>query len=480
MIKHGSLLAARPIISTAINNGVTIGAKPGTPISLLNASVTTTVIVPRSGEETGPATTLDATEERLYELSTRLDANNNSKHTGDMIEMAKTISNMVAASLNFARNTVNPLVREIVAAAKEEQSRHLVSDLVTTPIVMIELDDVYSDGMLDSILDRSRTVRAGAVPLSASMAEMIFNDLTTDSFLELIKLNSSNFDAKVAKLVSSLGSDVLEIVKSTLISQNGTGLYKFSYQDNSSFLAMLTVLGVKNGNHRGLTNLTPQDHLDLNNALDYFGYRVNLLIEFHNKNVSTNRLISAQDSTGSQICVIGEVYRKWLAEKNGSPEAILGYMANCRNESMISSTMDQLYETPEVFKGVYDRISRTNLSVGRLNGNRATDTCIRTILSRHIQQTYSENPETRRAMVAKLVDAVDRSPYNHTLPLDMHALRIVCATLNETENDAFEILTTMRGYLSDNPTATTEEAALVSASKIVGRWAASQMVIIKK
>lgn len=481
MITSKVIEATRDLVSSASYREVTVAAKANTPLSILN-NVTAQIVVPESTEMIADST-ISAREKSLIEASTRVDPSGDERHSSELGTLAKFISTKVSNSLNYARNVINPLVKEVLAdisTAQEEASRFHRGE---RNIIIVDPDPIYYDGILDSLITKAKTKASDAKPLSKELAENITSDITIDVFLKTIKLNSSGFDNAVLDLWNTLSDDV----RSNIIGY-GNFTYPISdiasnlrvYTDHSALFSYLFLHGVKNGNldYIDVNSLSAEERIELSKAIEYYGFLINYQIDKYADDNKNNRIISSVECIPTEsIYVIGKAYRTWLNTKGGSPEAILGIMVN--NPKFISLEQNaDLYNNAAKYKTIYDRYSKTIAAEDRVNSNAIVDKVLRQNLYKFILSEYGDDViQARRELQEKLDSTVSNTPYNHAIPLDMHVLRTVCTVLGTDKNDSFEIITAMRAYLIDNPDATTQEAALVAACKIVGRWASSQVCV---
>jgi hypothetical protein len=486
MIGHKAILASRDLVGAANHAGVTLTGHPSTPLAILNKCVAR-LSVNVDEEEATPIEEgkLSDREMSLSKASMELDNTGSEAHSVELGTIAKHVSGMVANSLNYARNVVNPLVSSILEEAKSRQGEAMLGSNNSRPIVMLFAPEVYFDGMLDSILDKAKSKSSAAMPLSSNMADMLFTDMTEEIFLKAIKFNSSGFDAKVFDLYSSSSieekRDFLRgyCVSTAIDVNNG---YR-PYTNHSAMLGYLFLVGVKNGNLDTVdySSMSADEKQALVNAIEYYGYMVNYQVDrFLQDGKEENgsyKLVESFETDYSKIAVIGDNYKTWLEVSGGTPEAVMGYVGSVVNVSPSIAAQRNLYTNPGMYADMYARTCRTETAEGRIRANSAVDKVLKAKLFAYINSEYAEDTSAKRELQDKVIALVDAAPYTHAIPLDMHILRNVCGVICTGKNDAFEILTTMRGYLNDNTDATPQEAALVAASKVIGRWVASQIAV---
>ncbi len=475
MITQNVLVKIRDVGGYLPTSGIALNALPGTPLAQLNNDLSYTQTLPA---DIKPSEGLSDEENDILRISAKRDVGGVERHTNDLSIISKEISSRLSASLSFARNTVNAAVRAIVDAGDQAITDCSSNSRFKMLITHVAADPVYFDNTLTALLGTGPRLST-AKPLSASTAQLITADINETQFLEIIKTNSSSLDPLVTALWSSLSPDDRSLYVSTLggVILNQPVSMGNIYKDHLALLSYLYILGVKNGNHPALHELSQDMRLECSNALDYFAVQITKRIEQYLLDDKSNMLIDSTASYRDAVTVIDTVYKRWVAEKNGTHDAILAYMVANNYVAGGATKQANLYANPESFAKTYQSMSRSDTVESRVRANAATDNAIRRILTQKLGELLGDNKEEYRKRMIQLDTWVTANPYNHGVPLDLHALRVASEVLSGDAYDSSEILLFMRGYLQDNPTASPSTAATMAACQLVAKWICSQWII---
>lgn len=477
MITRRDIIKTKPLVDTVRYAGLIAAPVKGSPIAILNKRSRPLVVdMPEEGTVSAD-TELSPLENSIMARSISVDQSGDESHSIELGAIVKYVSDKLSASIHYARNVVNPLVKHILVEAQAAQQAAAAGSELSRPTVMLEVPEIYYDGLLNSLLESYRSLPSTAVPLPVEMAEMLVTDLTNESFADAIKLNSEGTDAKILAAIGGRTPD-----KYTL----STGVDKTRgyspYNSNDVLIAYLFLTAVKNGNVPAIDQsaLDADERLAISQAINYFGFMVNKQIDDFDVLIKNNVLVDREMTSYEAIKVIGPVYRKWLAE-GGTPEAVTGFAAT-NKDNLTHSNQQSLYTNPAFYKTVYDRVLRTETTTNRLLGNRAIDKTLKKELYRYIREAYSGDDQVneKRSLLDKVESTLSGVSYTASQDLDMFILRNVCTVLCVTKNDAFDILCTMRQYLTDNPDSPPSVAALVAASKLTARWVIGQIEYLKR
>ena len=479
-LKH--IRSASEIAGSATYSGLALLPMQGSPLSILNGKVRPMMAeVADKVNEVDVAggngsTVASSYEITLHELSKSVDMSGVESHSVEMGEITRFVSDNLSASLNYARNVINPLVSDILDKTQKAQQLATTGSALSRPIVEMEIPEIYSDGLLDTLIERNKGLPSSAKPLSDNLADTLLSGVTEDAYLQAVKLNNPTFDAKV---VSALKDHAVEPGLLTYTVNRTHGYSPF--RDNHPILAYLYLLAVKNGNVPEIdtTALTSDERLEVSSAINYYGFMVNKQIDDFDMYARKNFIVDVHCSDWKAIKVIGPTYRNWLDKQGGEPEAVLGFMTTNNDSGMVTGVQGDLWSNVDKYKAIYDRVLRTEIVANRLESNRAVDKTLKHELYLHIKEENADSIEDRRVLQARVEEYMGKTKYTTSMDLDMHILRTVCNVLCTDKNDAFEIITSMRTYLTDNPESTPATAALIAATKLVAKWVVSQMVVTR-
>ena len=485
MLRKKDITRVRDLVDGQIYRGCPLTAIPGTPLAELNNAARVHFVGEtelEKGANPVDGSELLPIEQRVTQQSMVPDANGVEVHTGFMVETAKFVSDRVSASLNYARNTINPAVAEIIEKA-EAAARDALDGQVGDPAIkMVELPDVFTTGFLESMVLRHRTKVQADVPLSYRLAKKLVQDLTLEEAEATLKTGVAEFDDRVAAMVDEQGvpADLMDgSCLTELVSFNRVnGDNPFTY--TNGLFAYLFLLGVKAGRSpsNGEGTLTAEERNQVTYAINYFGYVLNLQLATVAAMVEDNILLVKAPSENSDedgYLVNGLTYRRWLEEQGGTPEAFLGWASVNRNTYASTEANQMLYNDPKHFEQYYMRGRRTDMATGRIKATAAINRTIRSQVTSLIRETFADDEQTRRAAIERTMTLLDKNEYTHTMELDMYVLRAVCCALGRENSDSFLILTTMRSLMADDDQLSPKAAALCAATRLVARWVVQQM-----
>jgi hypothetical protein len=487
MLRTKDVLHVRPLVDGQMYRGCPLTAIPGTPLAEMNNAARLHFITESDVEVStdGDVTELQPLESRLIAQSQAPDANGVEVHTGFMVETAKYVSDRVSASLNFARNTINPAVAEIIEKAEAAARDALEGQVGDPAIEMVELPDVFTTGFLESMVSRHRTKVNDDVPLTYRLAEKLTKDLTLEEAEATIKTGSGAFDDLVAAHIEAQGMPA-ELMDGTcltdMVSFNRVnGDCPFTY--TNALFAYLFLVGVKSGRSgsNGEGTLTADERNQVAYAINYFGYVLNLQLTTVAGMIADNVLLVQAPDAGrnpteaTRYLVNAVTYRRWLEEQGGTPEAFLGWAYVNRNNYASTGANQSLYNAPQQFEQYYMRSRRTDMATGRIKATAAINRTVRSQVTALIRETFADDEQTRRAAIERTMSMLDKGEYTHTMQLDMYVLKAVCCGLGRENSDAYLILTTMRSLMADDDQLTPKAAALCAATRLVARWIVQQM-----
>lgn len=477
MLRNKDIIKIRDLVYTSTMEGGYCAAKPGTPLALLNNTVAQ-IIVP-ADDYNGNDTSLTSRESSLARLSIKPDSSGVERHSLEMGTISKHTAKLVANSLNYARNVINPLIVDILNGAEKAKLSNPTSGDLVKQVIPLSIADAYNDSMLDSLISRQTRLTSTSVPIPYKLATMLYMDMTYDLFKETIATGNGVLDTKVIALLETMTEDERKevVTMGRLEEKLRSGDNSDLYTNHYPLFSYLFLLGVNSGRLSTVdaTALTSGERLSLSEGLNYFGYQINQQLKGFEMDIANNVIVAY--SNWNTVYVINPAYESWLADK-GSVEALLGFMSLSTNLRPAARKQQELSTNPQRFQQLFTRNMTTLNAENRIKVNAMVDQVIIKETQEFILDEYSEDANLRKEMREKLQLLVRETPYNHAMDIDLHALRIVCKVLSETENDAYGILVDMRGYLIDNPEAKPAEAALVAAANLIGKWVASQMCIV--
>lgn len=481
MITESSIRAILPAVR-GYSSTRCISAKPGTPVDILNGTLSFT------SDET---VEMDAgiIADKIRAASKRVDGNGIELHSVELGAIAREISNRLAATVQNARNVVMPIVRELSGEVKQARAEILGGRCGDDTIIIVDVSQAYASGFLESMLKRHSTVGQSDMPLGEVTAQQLTTDMTSERFKEIIATGNTQLDEDVKGLLELpmpgfTGTYLKETINdASFISTNITpSASSWSPMiDHRALLAYLFLLGTRNGRNSSVdmdTSLTTQ----VNQALNYYGNRLFRQISEIHGAISTGTLLaSSWSGEDGQVRVFGPTYRQWL-EDGGSPEALLGrlYMSSHVGRLELRMSGDDISGEGQLAALCkrYERRRNTQMAEGRVAVAGETNRLIRNGLVRQARSIIT-NDEDRPDIINRINKRMDERPFTERDDLDLYIMRLVCIVADGDRYDSELLITTMQSVMADNAELSTTTAATLAATRILGKWLASQLEVVE-
>ncbi len=476
MLRKKDIMGARDLTYSLLDKNLMATPVQGSPLSVLNKAVAQTMVLSGESHPANPES-LTTREGQLMKTANSADLRGIEVHNVELNAIAKRAAELVANSINHARNVVNPLILDIVESAKDVKESLVNDGLMTRRIIPVEVPAVYNTAFISELVNRHNNLPSDAKPLDMDLAEMLTADITLEDALLIMATRNTRVDESIAELAKENSELVTNLLTGYGLTEKIEQKYGMDFYNNHlAIFSYLYLLGIKNGRNASIdyARLTPEEALAVSNAINYYGYYVNRQLKRFDQDLVEKVLIITDYNYWAGIHVLSQIYMEFLDE-GGSNEAILGAMSvNNGNGGARRSDQAKLMANPAVYVELYDRVMRTANAKNRMKTNAAIDQLIISKVSEHVRENY-EDPKERKELIDEVVEEVAETPYNHAVDLDAHALRIVCDVLTEDKYDAYSILTGMRAYLKDNPEASVKTAALLATADLVAKWVVGQI-----
>lgn len=265
----------------------------------------------------------------------------------------ETLSGMGAAAvqrtLNFARNEVNPKIKQVVDAVEKALASAEITAVNPVAIVPNYLGGVWSSSTLRTLAETYELIPAASVKLPS-----YFPAMDVAGVMETLKTGTSRFDAEIAEWAAILGAEWFMSVFNRVFLRDSNG---DSFERNMDYVfdmvggypsqeeARNTLLAVFLMAANLKENPPEEAGIDLNtfrkalrDVVEQAGRLIMREFEKHATDVKSGTLLRAWPTydtntalqAGRVISVNGDVYTKWLNE-GGSPEVLLGSYITDRN-----------------------------------------------------------------------------------------------------------------------------------------------------
>lgn len=442
---------AKPIADGLIYGGG-VRAKQGTPLSLITGLALPTMVDDESD-----------ILENISKAASHATPDGYRQHDADLGNLTKAVSQRVSATLNYAKNTINPLVRDIIQDLPTLATANQNGIDNCCDIVIKGIPTVYTANALGGLLQSVGTPASDSRPLPGRTADFILTDLTIDAAKDFIRFNET-FDTAVKELILTI-----EDLKDALVEERALVTHpEFCVLDDTNpVLAMIFLMGVRNR-----LELTGEQRAEVNSAIAYHAATIIRNRNLFNGYLKENRLIVG--TTPNAVYVFDLIYSDWIQSK-GSPEAVMGWFARTGKVDRASSVASKdLYVSPETYVKHYERIKRTEEASAHVHMRSQINTIIRRKLLEYVRDEIEDTGQRQEA-ITRINDFLDRNVYTANMDIDTFVLRAVCCALEKENSDAFFVLSTMRELMQENGLMTPSAASVCATASLVVRWATRQV-----
>lgn len=501
-IDNACMRNAADIAELLVSNGTTLTAVPGTILSRLN----TTLVGAGLGNLTGvtsddPADKLKLDSsfiQMLVECSTNGEPGRdiNVEHGILLDTIAKEIAGYVAGTMSFARNTVNPIVKQItddICAALDEASKggtlsrwdggsifKSMSGALTINLNNQGPDPIWSDGTLENYCSSHATYQYKKLG-----SPRIYPRLDGVAVADLIRNNVKGDLAKDALACVENregGYDFLSSIYNDVYSNNGeinTGIFTDdirNMRDESSALVILIgealLEDVPEGTYGNLSEIgiRTAEWVGQCKAATYHE------IQAYKKSLEQKQVVLDVYSDGLTVNVNinRDVYDEYL-EDGGTTEAVIGaYLSNA------GYNYSELLENRVKLETVYDNKCAQAAQIAI--SNRLT--IFRDVLHTKVYEAIFECEEgairpVQKAKARELLDEEIKHVYAESLECPFETVRrVVCRSVFHG-TDAEKILTNLDALCKARPESDIRENAAVAMINYISEYVGSQIKVNK-
>lgn len=315
MITKTAILAAISVAQEFDNKRIFLSAKAGTPLANLNElSSLATFATPVDDNEYNPDVNMIENNSGFKQ-----DDNQKSLHTEGLEAMVSEISLAVQSHLNFARNTVKPLIQELYDEIKKCSDNIQISNVFNPIIEIYDLPEpMMNIGFEEDILN-FKDINYVNNPKSIGL-----NTMTGPEVMKFITTGDDNFNKELEIWAAKKGDYFFEQV----------WLSVFTKEQGSISFESLTNPSGPNGLDASIAVYLIARRLFDNppegTAMTLFEYN-SQIAEIRNQAVSriqnayseynsfkTTKLIIKGFSADNKVVVLGYNYRPWLEEGNNN------------------------------------------------------------------------------------------------------------------------------------------------------------------
>lgn len=483
MLKKSTTESVAPLVAKLGVNGISLSAKPGTPLAAVSEFCIST-----SDFHDSPAVALEDIVEIGAQMVKETSANNvfnENVHDQAMDTVVEAGVKVLNDNNQIARNVVNPIVSKAFDRTQEliEQSGH--SAINPLSIVPVKTDGFWNSNALSSMIDPY--VNA---PLTDGKIERWWGPVEYDEIFNLIRTGSSSFDNEIQAYLERTGKDSVKTVYQEFfqgvvhdVSHTKITEYLNIHRNiRDVLLVHLIARSLKRDIPAGLklARVVYDSYMLL--VIEQSARVLNRLLEKQRFYTSNKILVLNYPSFDFEyvrpqdgiIQVNGDIYDNWL-EAGGSPEVIFGAFVSgaYRTEGR---GYQSLLDNAESFKASWRR--QYNLLVAHQNTliYNTTISAMRKAIAEAIVDLNDEYVvvTSRGEYQQRLTDALTKVTNRVTDNLFVVVRKVVCEVLFAHTN-ALEILEAIDHHSAVNPEIDVREAALFANIDAVANWLFTQI-----
>lgn len=456
MLSESTIASSRGLAYTLTSSGYKLGVKTGTPLQLI------------MGEQAPMFVGMNLLEVSQEDVEKEMNASAHTQtlgmanHTAAQKQFANLIRSQVERSMQFASGEVNPLINEIIDGSEKMVAEIRNSNSLLRDIVMCKLNSIFANDFLLQQIDPHKYRRVEPSVIQGELTKRLLS-VSSEQRLEAMKTSSASLNASIDRLNEDVNLPELldygfsAVDVSDPYNQNGL-LAKYLFL-RGVHLGRLDVLG-KDAFSTG-------ERIAISNMIAYYANKLTQVIAVADSHARSNRIVLT--ANGDQVKVIEKNYLEFL-RKDGSIEALLGYVATNSNE------LDNLWANPDMFVKRYEAAKRSKDSVTSAEVNGEVER-----YTKHVLTSYINNEmelEDRPDAHARLAKAAKENPFYGNVDIDDYVRKVVCMTIAE-HTDAYAYLNALDEQFKIDPEMHIKEAKVKAAVTLVGRYLSGQLTVEK-
>lgn len=483
MIHESTIEAVYPLAEKLAKRGVKVTPLATTPLDQLCQAGHFSV--PTRGIDNLPDI-----DQRILQGSLSKDVMGVCRHDVVMDDLVDVISDTVRGNLDLARNTINPIAKEVAQEVEEYIQNAESVNRTHVSIVPVQYASIWNSPVLSEMVARySETafrevnVRVG-IPLENDFYHS--DSFDKDAFFEMLKTGASRFDQELKAFIDDTDYVVLLEAFRGVFSDNpamrarvlGDSVRSTDILSNRSMVdrALLVHLMAR----RFLQEPVEGVKLPLEEYRAYMadivsqtGRVIFAIMEKREANINRRQLVATwpygKDRLGQEhtyIYVNGDVYGAWL-EAGGEPDAIIGSFVSDQERGYT-----QLINESARYCKEWERQARVLGTTQRLNRFNHGVEGMRLAIARQINDLdESVVPVSREILHKRLEENLGKLYGNFYENIYVYARKLVCDTIFP-HTLGLKILCAIDNVAHDYPDIDVREAALLATIEIVSLWVA--------
>ena len=399
-------------------------------------------------------------------------------HENELDAIVGEVTRRVSASLDFASNVINPVIRDLAREVKELRDTYVGEGLQDSKIDFLHVLPIYESEALKGIYE-NHTMYGEEKALPANIVSMINKDLTTDSLINTCKTGLSEIDGKIDNFIRTHFSDIVNAGFSFTLRDvlNKNHVYgpgnENPFTNHTALLGYLYLNGILS-NRKADFNVDEADNAFRKTIMNRRNYFAKCLA---NQQAAAERAfapgtiaVHAYSRPDEGIYAVNsKLYREWVKEDdNGSAGTYVAFaVTGSRDEAL-------LRQNSEAYAKSWEKMEKSLMRTNEARADNETNQLIHRYLSEVIANEESIEESRKHDLQVKLNERIKAKRYYSALALDEYLLNITCSVIGNG-TDVYEALTIMRAEMEDDPDLTPKAAASLAAIQLLANWAADQM-----
>lgn len=386
------------------------------------------------------------------------------KHSEDMVKYAWGLSESLSSAISLARNTVNPMVKEVL----ENINRRIDGEIYYNNGINIKsyfIPEIMKSGEMEELTDRYKNVAYSQIDWGSNA----WPSMDADSLKKAAKGKSGSLNSQVDKLLDKLDDSTIVNIYDYLFRLQL--LIDPDFDENIVYvLGFLWSLTWINDVPEGLNINLKQLSLDLTSLKSNCGKHIqDNLKKFERMSKQGFFILKAPNLTVDRktFIVQGEIYNSWL-EKGNSPEILIG--------AWLSNSINDLVNVTEDQKNRWARRYRLDNDIRRQEFDTKKQVIITKELSNFIDDIISENNYNRTEIRERFNSLISDRTFRVTENLQKWVRMILCKSLYPN-SDILTILNNIDSIMEKDPDIPPREAATMSAIDLVVDWLFSAVAV---
>lgn len=480
MIQQKTVEAIYPLAEILTNNGKALVAIDDTPLKELVA-----YSYPAEAQLSTPSYPIEG----IVAASMTKNAEGVSLHDVTMDEVVDIVAKTVSGNLDLARNTVNPLIKQVVDEVTDDMAAQTAGALQPLQVVTDHYHAVWNNPLLETLVENY-----ARMPVAAIAPVPGLPSLTPEQLLETALTGVTRFDPDLRALIDDHDGEWLVDVYETFFrvqvdserprpGEAWTTEQAFArpvqFRDEilvAHFLSRKLLKSVPEGTEGDL-----DIYRDLmSELLAQTGRVVTRVLEQRERAKRHKQLVVDQkmpynlellpEQQGT-IFVNGDVYNAWLAE-GGSPEVLFGAAVTDREYGY-----NTLLENAERYREAWKRQSRVIATQVRFNRFNQLLAALERVLTRMINNIDDEILVDDRSVLHKRLQLLlSKVAEKECSDLFLLSRKLVCG-LFFSHTDAEAILCAIDAVAKEHEDIEVREAALLATIEIVTEWVADLIAV---